>query len=721
MSDNTSLDRLADLAGIRPSYHDIYGGFHQTSPEAKQGILAALGFKVRDAAQTAASLKDFEERPWRNWLEATTVTRRPAPPSVALALPSAYRDHPLRWEIALEDGTVRHGEFVPHSLGLEDARQINGTWMERRRLVLPDNLPDGYHRLTVKDGGQRHSGRLIVAPGRCYLPDWVERGVRRWGLSCHLYSLRREDDWGIGDFTALKQLCETGNALGAAAVGINPLHKLFLDWPEHASPYSPCSRLFLNPLYIDVTAVPGFGECSDAMGRTSHLDFLERIGQARAAPHVNYTAVAELKLEMLENLHACFLKRPATERRAYQDFRRQGGEILHRYTLYQVLRERFRGQPWKQWPDVYRNPDSRECRDFAHEQADRLDFHAWMQWIAEGQLAAAGDSGMVIGLYRDLAVGADPNGADAWMEPDLNVTDYRFGAPPDAFNPLGQDWGMPPPHPLAMKERGFETFARMLRANMRNAGALRIDHVMSLLHLYWIRPGDKASKGAYVQYPFDDLLGVLALESQRNRCLVVGEDLGTVPDGFRARMEEEGVLSYRLFYFEKWESGLFKRPEAYPALALATATTHDLPTVAGHWRGADLALRRRLRLFKSEESLAEDFRARGIEREVLLAALRDQGLEPAAISLLPDQPEEALRALTLAVERFLARSPAKLLMLNLDDLLIEADQLNLPGTIEEYPNWRRRLKATVKDFAADPFVRTVIREVARERDGSETQ
>ncbi|MEO5336354.1 MAG: 4-alpha-glucanotransferase [Magnetospirillum sp. WYHS-4] len=716
MTDNTNLlDRLADLVGIRPSYHDIYGGFHETTAEAKQAILEAMGYAVGDEAARAATLTALEERPWRNWLEATTVARRPTAPSVALSLPSADRDRTLRWELALEDGSVRLGEFVPHQLALEDARRINGTWMERRRLVLPGDLPHGYHELAVDDGRHRSTGRLIVAPGRCYVPDWMDRGVRHWGLACHLYSLRRGDDWGVGDFSALRQLCQAGASLGAAAVGINPLHKLFLDWPEHASPYSPCSRLFLNPLYIDVTAIPGFRDCSNAMGRASQDEFMRRVAEARAKDHVDYTAVAALKLEMLENLHACFSSRSVQERKEYTAFRKTGGEILNRFVLYQGLRERFRGQPWSQWPECYRRPDSHESRNFAREQEARLDFHAWLQWLAETQLAAAADNGMTVGLYRDLAVGADPNGADAWMEPGLTARDYRFGAPPDAFNPLGQDWGMPPPHPVAMKETGYESFARMLRANMRHAGALRIDHAMSLLHLYWIRPGDKASKGAYVKYPFDDLLGVLALESQRNRCLVVGEDLGTVPDGFRARMEHEGVLSYRLFYFERWESGLFKRPETYPALALATATTHDLPTVAGHWRGADLELRRRLRLFKSEETLAADFRARETEREVLLAALRDQGLQPDGLSLSPDLDEDRLRALTVAVERFLARSPARLLMLNLDDLLIEADQLNLPGTIAEYPNWRRRLKATVREFAAAPYVRSVIREVVRER------
>lgn len=714
---STTLDRLAELAGIRSSYHDIYGGFHETSPEAKRDILAAMGFRIGNETALAESLALVAARPWREWLEPVTVCRRPAAPWVALAIPSVMRDLSFRWELRLEDGSTRSGHFRPHELGLEDARQVDGTWMERRRLGLPDDLPDGYHSLMVEDGGQRHSCRVIMAPGRAYLPNWMDRGVRRWGLSCHLYSLRSESDWGVGDYSSLKQLCDLGAKLGAAAVGVNPLHKLFLDWPEHASPYSPCSRLFLNPLYIDVTVVPGFRDCANAMGKASEASFMERVARARAGNLVDYTAVAELKLEMLQNLHACFASRPAAERKAYEAFRKAGGETLRRFALYQGLRQRFRGQPWTLWPDAYRDSESLESGIFAREQATTLDFNAWLQWLAETQLAQVADTGMVVGLYRDLAVGADPNGADAWMNPELTVRDYRFGAPPDAFNPLGQDWGMPPPHPLALREQGYEPFAQLLRANMRHAGALRIDHVMSLMHLYWIKPGEKASKGAYVKYPFDDLLGVLALESQRNKCLVVGEDLGTVPDGFRERMTREGVLSYRLFYFERWESGLFKRPETYPELALATATTHDLPTVAGHWRGADLELRRRLRLFKSEDSLAADFRDRAEDRKRLLGALADRGLEPPNLLLGPEADEEALRALTLAVERFLARSPARLLMLNLDDLLIEADQLNLPGTVEQYPNWRRRLKASVAEFAQDPYVREVIRAVILDRNG----
>lgn len=715
MNEAETLDRLAGLAGIRPFYWDVFGGYHEASPEGKKAILAALGYPADTPKQMEKSLAVLEARSWGRWLRFTTVLRKGREFGLRLNLPSTASGRTLHWTIIFEDGSTRTGKIIPAELELTETRKVDGVALERRYLPLPGDLPEGYHMVRIENGEGSGEGHLIVAPARCHLPTWVERDGRKWGLNTHLYSLRTRDDWGIGDFGGLARLAKAGHALGAASVGINPVHAMFPDTPQNASPYSPSSRLFLNPLYIDVTGAPGYGQCEAVRELTTSTDFADRLEGIRAETHVDYPAVTTLKLEVLELLYTWFLEQPAKARASFDAFCEAGGESLRRFCLHEVLREHHKGKCWHQWTKAFRDPASKKVQAFADKNAERLGFFAYLQWLAESQLETAGNQGLSIGLYRDLAVGADAGGADAWAEQDLIVNGVGFGAPPDAFNPLGQNWGLPPLHPHTLRERGYAPFRDMLRANMRHAGALRIDHAMALMQLYWVPGGSDARSGAYVHYPFDDLLGVLALESQRNKCLIIGEDLGTVPDGFRERMEAEGILSYRLFFFERWESGLFMRPENYPRLALATATTHDLPTVAGYWRGTDLELRRSLGLFHSNEAMESDLHARQDERDKLLAALEDQGLKPDGLWPDPHMDEAGLARLTQAAERFVARTPSCLLMVNLDDLLCELDQLNLPGTVFEYPNWRRRLSRTVEDLTQASFTREVLRDVINER------
>jgi 4-alpha-glucanotransferase len=617
------------------------------------------------------------------------------------------------------------GGFRPSGGEFRDMRDIDGGTVARLDLPLPGDIPEGYHRLSVEVAGEPAQSTLIVAPSKAYAPPWLKEGKRLWGIACHLYSLRSENNWGIGDFTDLASLSRITADFGAAAVGVNPLHALFSPSPDHASPYSPSSRLFLNPLYIDVTREPEFQNSYEIRAIAESEGFIERLAKARDASYVDYPLISAIKLVMLEHMHDFFAERhpPGAKddpRRAdFDAFIKEGGEALRRFTLFQALNEHFEGAPWNQWPGAYRRPDSDGSGNFARANQRRLEFHAYLQWLAERQLAEAAEAcagaGMEVGLYMDLAVGVDPNGADAWCQPDAIVHNACFGAPPDAFNAQGQYWGMPPFHPHGLREKAYAPFIAMLRANMRHAGALRVDHVMGLMHFYWIPPGEKACQGAYVRYPFDDLLGILALESVRNRCLVIGEDLGTVPEGFRERMAKEGALSYRVMRFERHADGLFKRPGAYPALSLSTSATHDLSTIKGHWLGHDLELRRNLGFYETEEEKRADEDSLRRELDLLIAALKDQGLVPESFPDGKAGEEETVRRLVVAVERFLARSPSQLLKVNLDDLLVEADPLNLPGTVGEYPNWRRKNSIPLEALGDDPFVNEVIRAVKSER------
>ena len=395
--------------------------------------------------------------------------------------------------------------------------------------------------------------------------------------------------------------------------------------------------------------VPGFG-----------LDpnFAARVAQVQSARLVDYPLVHQLKQEALEAAYRSSRQdyRANADRTSagMQAYRKQHGRLLDRFAVFSALQERYGAVPWHQWPADLRTPKSAGIARFAEEHAHRIDYHAWMQWVADCQLAsaaAASDAGDgARGLYLDLAVGVSANGADAWADSDTYVTGASVGAPPDAFNLAGQDWGTPPPNPLTLRENAYAPFIAALRANMRHAQVLRIDHVMGLQRLYWVPSGQSAQSGAYVRYPLDDMLGILALESHRNRCMVIGEDLGTLPNGFRERMAAAKVLSYRLSMFERYPDGLFRRPVTYPQLAVATFGTHDLPTIRSWWEGHDIEVRRTLGL-TTEVEAGREAEERQADRQLLLAALRDQQL------LGPDQEKlEDLDELVMAVQRFVARN-----------------------------------------------------------------
>ena len=479
---------------------------------------------------------------------------------------------------------------------------------------LPRDLAPGYHRLTLSWDGRSEgeaATHLILAPAQAYLPPGLEGRQRGWGLAAQLYALRSRSNWGIGDFSDLGELLTQAAKSGAAAVGVNPLHALFPDDPARASPYSPSSRLFLNPLYVDVPAVADFAECEPARALVAESGFAEALAQARQVELVDYPAVAALKRRALTLLYRSFRERHLacegdSRAEAFRAFQTQGGQDLRRFAVFETLREHLAADKpklhsWRSWPAAYRRPDSAAVRRFAADHAEAIEFVEYQQWQADLGLgraaAAAKTAGMEIGVYRDLAVGFDPDGADAWVDQSCSALDWSVGAPPDAWNMKGQMWGMPPLNPRALRAAGYRPLTQMLRANMRHAGALRIDHALGLRRLFWIPRSGGPKDGAYVYYPVEEMLGVVALESQRNRCLVIGEDLGTVPEGFSEMLQSRGILSYRLLYFMRGPKGAFLPPSAWPRDALAQVSTHDLPTLTGFWRGRDIDTKHELSLF----------------------------------------------------------------------------------------------------------------------------
>jgi len=538
-------------------------------------------------------------------------------------------------------------------------------------------------------------------------------GRRRWGLACQLYSLRRQGDWGIGDFTALGETSVRAARLGADVVGLSPCHALFWAEPRHCGPYGPSSRLFLNPLHLDVSAIPDLVESAEACALAADPTVRAELQSLSAQDQIDYAAVGAVKRRILALMFASFLLRhladgAVTARgEAFLVHRASQGRRLEDFACFEALHDHFyrdRGLwSWRDWPAPYRNPDTPEVRDFARTHADRVTFFAWLQWLSAGQLAEAArrgrEAGARFGLYGDLAVADHPDGATAWANQDVVVQGARVGAPPDPFNAAGQNWGLSPLHPLALRADGYRLFIDTLRACMKPCGVLRLDHAMGLERLFWVP--SSGGPGTYVRYPFADLLNIVCLEATRQDCIVVGEDLGTVSADFRAATTERGILSYRVLYFERDAEGDFAAPEAYPEQALATPNTHDLPTLTGYWLGRDWTWRRRLGLFPGAAAERAALAERAVDRLRLIAWLEASGVvEPGRLDpfLGPDQPGDH-ENLAVLVAKALAKVPSALCMLSLEDVFSVVEQPNLPGTVDGHPNWCGRLPGTADDLA----------------------
>ncbi len=687
---NQDWQRLAGEAGIEDAYWDGLGVRRDLSEPSAAALLAALGFD--SSADPRPQYEALLRAPFLTPLPHTTLAERGITRSVLIALPSELRDQVIGWELALESGAALQGEFIATQLPLVDEHEFGGRRFARYRLALKADVPSGYHRFRLPS--LNAETLLIVAPPRCFIPDALAQGGRRWGLAVQLYSLRSQRNWGIGDFGDLATVASTAGRAGAAFIGLNPLHARHLAHPDEASPYAPASRIFLDPVYIDVPSVSGFAECATVQATIAASEFSDRLERARASARVDYAAVTEIKLQVLRQLHEDFRRRSREtsddEVIEFGDFILKGGKPLAQHSLYQAR-------------SLHVSPNEIQ-----------IEFQMYLQWLAAKQLAAAAKTaktaGMSVGLYRDLAVGAASDSAESAGEPELFAHGIFIGAPPDMLNRQGQNWGLVPWNPRELARREFAPFRAMLSENMRNAGALRIDHVMALTRLFWIPRGMSGADGGYVRNPFETLAAIVAIESERNRCMVIGEDLGAVPDGLRDRLHELGFLSYRVLVYERhWKGdGRFCLPHEYPQQALATVATHDMPTMTEFWRGEDIVRRDGLGLYPTAQQRDEDAARRRGERDGMLWLLGESGLSPAD----PADPAEAIAALHQAV----ARSQSMLAAIQLDDLVGETEPVNIPGTYREYPNWRRKLSIPIEAiFSDDRWRRLVAVMVASKR------
>ena len=559
-------------------------------------------------------------------------------------------------------------------------------------------------------------GSLAAPPGaRCFMPDWLEEG-RCWGVSVQVYSLRSGRNMGIGDFEDLARMAERMAAEGADFLGVNPLHALFLAEPERCSPFFPSNRNFLNPLYIALDKVPGYESLVEAL-----------VPPAALGNEIDYRSVAKRKIDALGYLFR-IVRDKDDEDEIWADFERflvERGSELYLHALFEALSEsmvsRGYGAGWHGWPGEYRDPTADGARAFAEEQADLVTFHAYLQFLADRQLAdvqrRACAAGMRIGLYLDLAVGVAPDGSATWSDRTLVVPGARIGAPPDYYNSAGQDWGLAPLSPAALKGRNLVSFRDALDRALSHAGALRIDHAMGIYRLFWIPDGLTAAGGAYVRYPFPDMVRALAEVSTERRAIIIGEDLGVVPAGFRDTMRQTEIQGYRVFFFEK-EGERFIPASRYPREALACVTTHDLHTLEGWWTGHDIAVRCTIGMI-AESDLETHRISRNHERRHVLGYLEAEGLLPPHLALVMRSEIEPAEAMpddfAAALYRAVARTPSRLIVVPAEDLAGAIEQVNVPGTMDEHPNWRRRLPQTLDELVASTRFEAIVGALRAER------
>lgn len=683
--DQQWLEQAARHAGIGDNYISAWGTPATISLDTKAKLLAAMG------------RHEYQPEPAETVLPPVTVVHAGDAVHIAPALPPGSRAGEFSWRLTQEDGQRLDGDL---SEGV---------------IVLPATLAQGYHRLELRRKRRKTPWlmTLIIAPRRCFEAEAIRRGHKLWGSSVQLYTLKSEQNWGIGDFADLARLVTELAGRGAAFVGLNPIHALYPAHPESASPYSPSSRRWLNIIYIAVPQVPEFGTCPAARAWLDSPGIQQRLAVLRATDWVDYSAVTALKLEGLKLAYEAFSTLPENHERVreFETFRLAGGDSLAQQAAFDALHEHLKTHDahawgWSAWPEPYRRWQAPAVAAFCTEHDGLVRFYAWLQWLASDQLArcqqAAKAGGMALGLYRDLAVGVSEGSAETWADSELYCLNASVGAPPDVLGPFGQNWSLPPMNPRVLRERGYQPFIEMLRANMTACGALRIDHVLGLMRLWWIPRGEGAEAGAYVHYPVDDLLAILALESQRHRCQIIGEALGTVPDDIVARLEQAGIYSYKVFYFERSrEDGGYLSPAHYPVQAMATLSTHDLPTVRGFWLCDDLRLGRELGLYHDEALLRAHYDDRHRAKQRILDSLHGHGVLPDSVSR--DVGFVGMsEALSHGLQLHVAGTRSALLALQPEDWLDMEQPVNIPGTSDQYPNWRRRLSATLAElFARD--------------------
>lgn len=702
----SDLDRLFYWRGIAPDFYSFNGELTPVSVEKRVQILRAMGVDTSSPEALAAEAFDLDIKPWLSWLPPLEVIVE-SHSVVEINFKPEELSEKFSWCICAGGEPLKQGVFFPKHLKEVGDYIHDGKRYSRRELPIGAHEPN-YYTISLRSGECEEHTTLAIVPAQSYQPMWVDDvSANPWGFVVQLYTLRSVANWGIGDFSDLQSLIRLSKKYDVDIIGLNPFHALQSDLKHNFSPYAPSDRRFLNPLYIDVERAEGYEESFKPE---------REIELARAREHVDYDEMRSIKYKALFD---CFERFILISPSILADFIEDHADGLVEFANYEALTswqpEELVAHPVKAEAllDALRHP-----KQALSYEMQLIAFHCYLQWLAESQLAEcqqlACDLGMKVGLVRDLAVGASGGGAEAQTNAQLFCRDAAIGAPPDPFSLTGQNWGIPPMDPAELRRTAFAHYINLLRANMVHCGALRIDHAMSLFRLWWCPAGQSAANGAYIYYPFKEMLGLLCLESHLNKCVVIAEDLGIVPDEFRNAMHETKLFSNKLFYFEKCSDTEFKPPQHYDRHALAMLDNHDVPTLTSWWNGSDLTLRRELNMFKDDAEFDCQVGLRFQEKTNLFSAIRENSFLPASWAT-KSVDEKIDIELMSAIATYVSGVNSQFYILQLEDLLLMNDPVNVPGTFLEHKNWSRKLNRNLDDIFSDSQISKLLASVAEAR------
>jgi 4-alpha-glucanotransferase len=724
----TSLvEHLLEYRGIESEYNDAWGVPTTIALSTKTKLLEAMGYQVTEPELLLKQAENDATKEWLSPLSPVQVVRIGSAIKFAVRLPIELVTDEYVGLVSTEQGEQYCHSFVPIEGQLINVTHIEDIEFQEYVIDLPVTLPLGYHTVSLQiDEDELASMRLIVAPTACFKPPALLEGQKVWGLSVQLYCLRSATNWGVGDFSDLSFMLEKAAKKGASFVGLNPIHALYPANPSICSPYGPSSRRWLNFIYIDVTKIEGYQQ-QITQDIVTDTVFQQKLHTARATELVDYALVTELKLQALsaifEYQNKQYFSKNTKVNKAFKAFIALGGDSLQTLAVYDALQEHLADQSnptlgWPVFPKEYSDFYNPAVKKFTKKHASRIKFFLWLQWQAALQLEQANDVAhqhkMSIGLYRDLAVGVSEGSAEIWGNKELYCTNATVGAPPDVLGPSGQNWGLPPMDPEILYQQQYQPIIDLFQSNMHATGALRIDHVMALLRLWWVPKGDHAKEGGYVYYPVDDLLAILALESHRNSSMVIGEDLGTVPEEIRHKLAENGVYSYRVFFFEQSHDGGFFSPAHYPEQSMSTLTTHDMPTLMGYWHCLDLQLGKELGFYPNEVILSDLYKSRHKDKQSILDTLHahhsvgdEVGYDVNSVGMS--------KALNFGMQVHMARGSSQLLSLQLEDWLEMEKPVNIPGTFKEYANWQRKLSCDLHTLFNEESINKLASDLTKAR------
>lgn len=692
-SEKHLLHSLARLYDIQSSYYDVHRRLTESAPEGILQILRILGAPVEQMADLADALREREQALWRRGIDPAVVAWDGGPLKLKLRLPQRYAEQHFRYQIRLENGEGLEGECERNAARAPKGREFEGARYVTRQLAIARKLPWGYHHLTLQVDDLFLESHLLSAPLHSYAPP--EETRRGWGVFSPVYALSSQHGWGGGDISDLEALLDWIARLGGNMVGTLPLLATFLDEPFDPSPYAPVSRFFWNEFYLDLTRVPELHDCAPARALIASSEFQAELHELRTAPLVDYRRLMGLKRQVTERLARWLFSRESQRRSLFLSFV-ETHPIAQDYAAFRAKLERER-KPWGAWPESGRDGTLR-TGDYDEEAKN---YHLYVQWQAHEQMRALGEKAKAGGpaLYLDFPLGVHRDGYDVWREREVFALAASGGAPPDGFFTKGQNWGFPPLHPEGLRRQGYRYYIQSLRHHLQYSGMLRIDHVMGLHRLFWIPHGFEPTQGVYVRYPFEEFYAVLNLESHRHRARIVGENLGTVPAQVNTALEK-----HRIYGMYVGQFGI--RPDAQSVLeeiaprTVASLNTHDTPTFAAFWSGADIDDRHELGLLADDEC-AQERHSRALQREALVGYLksRQQG---------SGEPLDAAAALKAWLSH-LCHGDADLLLVSLEDLWLELHPQNVPGTWEERPNWRRKARYPLEAIVQMPSVVETLR------------